>query len=69
MLTSFELTSVTAQKTGFLIDACAASRRETFRFKGIIEFEAHIHDGRATFGSWSYKVLMPHSCSQKEDTQ
>lgn len=69
MLTSFQLTSVTKQDSGFLVSACAASKRETFHFKGIIEFPAHIKDGKATFGSWSYKYSMPHSCSQKGDSE
>jgi len=68
VLTSFELTSVTPDGDGFIVNSCSAAKREGFHFKGIIEVKAHIRQGKVTFGSWSFKVLMPHSCSQKEDS-
>lgn len=68
LMTSFELVSVVPQSDGFLISGCAASKRESFHFKGIVNFVAHVRNGNATFGSWSYKYLMPHSCSQTADS-
>jgi hypothetical protein len=69
LMTSFELTSVVPDGGGFLINGCSAAKRESFHFKGIIEAIAHIHEGKVTFGSWRFKYIMPHSCSQKEDSQ
>ncbi len=68
VMTSFDLTSVVPDGNGFLVSGCSSAKRESFHFKGIIEVEAHIRQGKVTFGSWSFKYLMPHSCSQKEDS-
>jgi hypothetical protein len=68
LMSSFELISVVPQSDGFLISGCAAAKRESFHFKGIVEFIAHVRNGKATFGSWRYKYLMPHSCSQTTDS-
>lgn len=68
VMTSFELVSIVPQSDGFLISGCAASKRESFHFKGIVEFIGHVRNGKLTFGSWRYKYLMPHSCSQTADS-
>jgi hypothetical protein len=68
VMTSFDLTSVVPDGDGFTVSGCSSAKRESFHFKGIIEVEAHIRQGKVTFGSWRFKYLMPHSCSQKEDS-
>jgi hypothetical protein len=69
IMTSFQLVKVIPQLDGFLVSACVAAKRESFHFKGIVEVTAHLRDGKVTFGSWSYKYSMPHSCKQKDDTE
>lgn len=69
VMTSFQLIKVAPQSDGFLVSACVAAKRESFHFKGIVEILAHLRDGKVTFGSWSYKYSMPHSCKQKDDTE
>jgi hypothetical protein len=69
LMNSFELVSVVSKSDGFIVSACSASQRESFRFKGIVDVEAHIRNGKVTFGSWSYKYLMPHSCSVTKDSE
>lgn len=68
VMTSFDLTSVVPDGDGFVVNGCSSAKRESFHFKGIIEVEAHVRQGKVTFGSWRFKYLMPHSCSQKEDS-
>jgi len=68
IITSFKLIQVIPAKDGYDIHACSAGKRESFYYKGIIEFHAIIIDGTARFGPWYYVVNSPHSCSQKVDS-
>lgn len=69
LMTSFKLLSVLRRGDEFLVSGCSAAVRESYHFKGIVEVTAHIHDGKASFGSWSFKYLMPQSCSQTGDSE
>jgi hypothetical protein len=69
VLQSFDLRSITPMKGGYEIRACSKAQRESFHFQGIVKFTAYISDGRVQFGSWVFVVSMPHSCSQKEDSE
>ena len=69
VVTSFQLTDVEPTADGYDIRACSAARRESFHFKGIIQFHAIIRDGVVRFAPWSYVLSMPHSCHQRDDQE
>ena len=68
VLKSFELTEVKRSGDHYSIRACCKGARESFRYQGIIEVDAKVSGGSVRFGSWSYVVNSPHSCTQKEDS-
>jgi hypothetical protein len=67
-LQSFELTEVIPIRGHYMVRACSTAQRENFHYKGIIEFDAFIQDGKVRFGAWRFKFYSPHSCSQQEDS-
>jgi len=66
---SFDLVSITPVKGGYEVHGCSKAQRESFHFKGILTFTAYVSDGQVHFGGWKYIYLMPHLCSQTEDSK
>jgi hypothetical protein len=66
---SFNLVSITPVKGGYEIRGCSKAQRESFHFKGILRFTAYDSNGQIRFGAWSFVYSMPHSCSQKTDSE
>jgi hypothetical protein len=66
---SFDLVSITPVKGGYEVRGCSRAQRESFHFKGILKFTAYVSDGQVNFGGWNFIHSMPHSCSQKADSE
>jgi hypothetical protein len=69
VMQSFDLISVAPVDGGYEVRACSKAQRESFHFKGIVEFTAYVSNRQVHFGSWRFVHSMPHSCSQTADSQ
>jgi hypothetical protein len=66
-LTKLQVTEVHSTPKGFIVRGCGEAKRENFHFKGLLNIEVHLDNGKPLLGPWTFLVSMPHSCKQTSD--
>jgi hypothetical protein len=67
LMKSFDVVSTAPVEGGYEVRGCSKAQRESFKFKGILRFNAYVSKGQIRFGAWSFVYAMPHSCPQTVD--